>query len=212
MRYLHAVYAHLAPRLEELGREPWRRADAERALRLAAADGDDPFPHLALRSAQSLDAAGQVRLWRLLRWRDREARRGDRPKSWVLDPELAVSLARRPPPDAAAFAEQLDRHPKAPRKARGELYELVSAPVTDEERTLPLLREATWDKSTLKAMQEAVAAQALAHGLPDGLLCARRHLETLLEGRGWPDALEGWRRELLEPALGHFIPPVRGEG
>ena len=212
VRYLHAVHAHLAPRLEELGREPWRRADAERALRLAAADGDDPFPHLALRSAQSLDAAGQVRLWRLLRWRDREARRGDRPKSWVLDPELAVSLARRPPPDAAAFAEQLDRHPKAPRKARGELYELVSTPVSDEERTLPLLREATWDKSTLKAMQEAVAAQALAHGLPDGLLCARRHLETLLEGRGWPDALEGWRRELLEPALGRFIPPVRGEG
>ena len=206
VRYLHAIHAHLAPRLAELGRDDWLRADTARALKLAAADGDDPHPHLSLRSAQSLDAEGQARLWRLLRWRDREARRSDRPKNWVLDPELAVALARRPPPDPAAFTALLDRHPKAPRKARGELYALVSAPVIDEERALPLLREPTYAKATLKAMQEAVAAEAQAHGLPDGLLCARRHLEALLEGRGWPDALAGWRRELLEPVLAPFVP------
>ena len=61
----------------------------------------------------------------------------------------------------------------------------------------------------LKAMQEAVAAQARAHGLPDGLLCARRHLETLLDGRDWPDALSGWRRELLEPVLAPLLPRPR---
>ena len=206
VRYLHAVHAHLAPMLQALGRDDWRLADAERALRQAAADGDDPWPHLSLRSAQSLDAGGQARLWRLLRWRDREARRSDRPKSWVLDPELAVTLARRPPADATAFEDVLDRHPKAPRKSRAELWNLLSADITAEERALPLLREPTYDKQALKALQEAVAAQARAHGLPDGLLCARRHLEALLDGRGWPDALSGWRRELLEPVLAPLLP------
>ena len=206
VRYLHAVHAHLAPMLQALGRDDWRLADAERALRQAAADGDDPWPHLSLRSAQSLDAGGQARLWRLLRWRDREARRSDRPKSWVLDPELAVMLARRPPADATAFEGVLDRHPKAPRKSRAELWNLLSADITAEERALPLLREPTYDKQALKALQEAVAAQARAHGLPDGLLCARRHLEALLDGRGWPDALSGWRRELLEPVLAPLLP------
>jgi len=31
----------------------------------------------------------------------------------------------------------------------------------------------------------------------------------MLEGRGWPTALEGWRRELLEPVLGPLM-PVQG--
>ena len=206
VRYLHAIHAHLAPKLAELGRDDWRRADAERALRQAAADADDAWPHLSMRSAQTLDAAGQARLCRLLRWRDREARRADRPKSWILDNELAVQLARRPPADPGAFAALLDRHPKAPRKSRGELWELVSAPVTDDERALPLLNESSYDKQALKAMQEAVAAEAQARGLPEGVLCARRHLEALLEGRGWPDALAGWRRDLLEPVLAPYLP------
>lgn len=206
VRYLHAIHAHLAPKLAALDRDAWRHADAERALRQAAADTDDAWPHLALRSAQTLDATGQARLCRLLRWRDREARRADRPKSWILDNELAVQLARRPPADPGAFAATLDRNPKAPRKSRGELWNLLSAPLTDEEKALPLLRESSYDKQALRAMQDAVAAEAQAHGLPEGVLCARRHLEALLEGRGWPDALSGWRRDLLEPVLGPLIP------
>ena len=59
------------------------------------------------------------------------------------------------------------------------------------------------DRDRLELLRAQVAQ---AHGLPEGLLCARRHLEALLEGRGWPDALSGWRRELLEPALAPFLP------
>ena len=210
VRHLHAVHDHLAPRLAELGRDDWRRADAERALRQAAVETDDPHPHLGVRSAQSLDGEGQARLARLLRWRDREARRSDRPKSWILDNELAVLLARRPPADPGDFAALLDRHPKAPRKSRGELFTLVSAPLTAEERELPLARPESYDKQSLKAMQEAVAAEAQARGLPEGVLCARRHLESLLEGRGWPEALSGWRRELLEPVLGPLLGSISG--
>jgi ribonuclease D len=103
--------------LRSLGRLDWLAADGERALALAAGEGDDPMPHLAVRSAQSLDAAGQARLRRLLRWRDAEARRSDRPKSWVLDNELAVQLSRRPIDDFAAFNALLDGNPKSPRRA-----------------------------------------------------------------------------------------------
>mgnify|MGYP006178481505 CR=1 FL=1 len=91
--------------------------ESERAQRNAADDADDPFPHLALRSAQTLDAEGQARLARLLRWREVQARRSDKPKSWVLDNELAVALSRRPPRSLSEFHATLDRHPKAPRKS-----------------------------------------------------------------------------------------------
>jgi ribonuclease D len=205
VRHLHAVHAFLAPQLAERGREAWLMADAARALRLAASDGDDPFPHLALRSAQSLDAAAQLRLWRLLRWRDQEARRSDRPRSWVLDNELAVGLSRRPPSDRAAFQELLNRHPKAPRKARDTLWTLLSDPPAEEEAGLPLARADAPDRQKVKALQQAVAAIAAEQQLPEGLLCARRHLEALVETGRWPEALEGWRRSLLEPAFARIL-------
>ena len=206
VRHLHAVHALLDDRLAGLSRHAWLQADAERSLRGAAPEGEEPWPHLSVRSAQGMDADAQARLCRLLRWRDIEARRSDKPKSWIIDNELAVLLARRPPGDFAEFNAVLDRHPKAPRKSRGELWSVLSAPVGEADRAIPLLRPDAFDKQALKAMQEAVVAVAQAHGLPEGLLCARRHLEALLEGRGWPDALAGWRRELLEPALAPFLP------
>jgi len=205
--HLHELHAALDGKLRALGRLDWLSADGERALALASGDGDDAMPHLAVRSAQTLDAAGQARLRRLLRWRDAEARRSDRPKNWVLDNELAVQASRRPFADFHTFNALLDANPKAPRRARKELFELLSRPLDEEERALPLNRSGEGiDKQRLKGLQEAVAALALSLDLPEGLLCARRHLEALLEGRGWPDALQGWRRSLLEPALAPLLP------
>jgi ribonuclease D len=205
--YLHELHALLDAKLRALGRHEWLVADAERALQVASGDGEDPMPHLALRSAQTLDAAGQARLRRLLRWRDAEARRSDRPKNWVLDNELAVQLARRAIDDFPAFNALLEANPKAPRRARRQLFELLEAPLDEEERAIPLNRAGeTVDKQRLRGLQEAVAALAASLEIPEGLLCARRHLEALLEGRGWPDALQGWRRRLLEPVLAPLLP------
>ena len=204
--HLHDIHDVLSAKLAELGREPWLRQDSERAINNARNDVDDPLPHLSLRSAERLDADAQARLCRLLRWRDAQARSWDRPKSWVLDNELAVIVSRRVPADFNEFSGILDRHPKAPRKARGELWAIVSAPLTDRERDIPLIRPGeALDKQKLRALQDAVAKLAADLQIPDGLLCARKHLEALMEGRGWPAALEGWRRQLLEPALAPML-------
>jgi ribonuclease D len=123
-----------------------------------------------------------------LRWRDAEARRSDRPKNWVLDNELAVQLSRRPFDAFAAFNAALEANPKSPRRARKELFELLSAPLDEAEARLPLNRapEAA-DKQRLRSLQDAVAALAASLEIPESLLCARRHLEVLLAGQGWPE-------------------------
>ena len=200
--HLHAMHDLLEPKLRELGRLEWLEADTERAVRNARNEADDPMPHLAIRSAQSLDGPGQARLRRLLRWRDAEARRTDRPKAWVLDNELAVQLSRRPFEDMHRFNAVLDANPKSPRKSRRELWDLLAAPLSEEEKQLPLNRAGeSADRQRLRRLQDAVAATAGTLDLPEGLLCPRKHLEALVEGRGWPDALAGWRRSLLDPVL-----------
>lgn len=203
--HLHAVHALLSARLAELGRTAWLEEDCARMLDGAARDDGERWPHLSMRAAQFLDAPGQVRLLRLLRWRDAYARDHDRPRTWILDNELAQALARRPPRDPAELQQLLDAQPKAPRKLAGALWQALTTPLDDEDDAPPV-RGDDRDKEGLKRLQQAVAARSEALGLPDGVLASRRWLEALQDGEDWPGALAGWRRAQLEPVLGPLLP------
>ncbi|HRO28728.1 MAG TPA: HRDC domain-containing protein, partial [Luteimonas sp.] len=134
VRYLFDVHDALSTRLDDLGRADWLAEDSARMLDNARDNDGERWPHLSLRSVQYLDDAGRVRLLRLLRWRDAQARRSDRPRNWVLDNELATTLAREAPTDRAALDRLLDRHPKAPRKLAGAILDALHTPLDDEDQ------------------------------------------------------------------------------
>ncbi len=206
--YLHALHAILRDRLRELGREQWLAEDCARLVASSGNETPERYPHLALRGAQYLDAEAQALLCRLLRWRELQARATDRPKGWILDNELSVALARNPPGDAGSLHDFLDTQPKAPRKLRTELWNALAAPLGAEERDIPLLQTPdSAQKKLLRTLQDAVAAEAGKLGLGDGVLASRRTLEALLDGDGWPAALDGWRRPILEPILRPLLVP-----
>ena len=211
--HLGELYRELDARLQALGRREWLEQDCARMLANAASDEGDRWPHLSMRSAQFLDAEAQQRLLRLLRWRDTQARNSDKPRSWILDNELAANLARTPPADRAALQAQLEAHPKAPRKLGDAIWEMLTTPLADESEA-PLARNASnEDKNALKRLQEAVSARSVELGLPDGLLASRRYLEVLQDTGNWPNALAGWRRGELEPLLSPLLEwPRAGSG
>lgn len=202
--HLDALYLDLAARLDALQRRAWLDEDAARLLAQAGDDAGERWPHLSLRSAQFLDTAAQTRLLRLLRWRDTYARESDRPRNWILDNELAVTLARHVLRDRGALQSHLDAVPKAPRALGDAVWHALQTPLADEADA-PLARVEDRDKAALRKLQEAVAARSGELGLPDGVLASRRWLETLLDGRDWPGALAGWRRAELEPHLAPLL-------
>ena len=204
VRHLHLLHRELESALSELGRSEWLAQDCTRLLASVADDEGERWPHLPLRSAQFLDRDAQVRVLRLLRWRDVHARRSDRPRSWVLDNELAVTIGRQNPADANALRSILEATPKSPRSLSEPLFLALTTPLEDEADA-PLARGDDRDKKQLRAMQDAVAALAAELGLPDGLLASRKWLEALQDGHEWPGALSGWRRTLLEPRLASIL-------
>lgn len=217
VRHLFALHDALAARLQELGREAWLQEDCARMAANAERDAGDRWPHLSLRAAQFLDRPAQIRLLRLLRWREAHARRADRPRSWILDNELAVLLARDPGPDLPALQRQLDTHPKAPRKLADAIWQALQSPL-DDEADAPEPRNDDRDKQALRRLQDATARRSAELGLPDGVLASRRWLEQLLganrdSGDDWPGPLSGWRRAELEPVLGPLLAPdAQGSG
>ncbi|MGO1002707.1 ribonuclease D [Lysobacter sp. CA196] len=205
VRHLFAMLDALDGLLAPLGRRAWLDEDAARTVHNAENEAPERWPHLSMRSAQFLDAPAQRRLVRLLRWRDAYARDSDRPRSWILDNELAVSIARQVPADRDALQRQLDAHPKAPRKLGDAIWTALSTPLADEDQTPDAGVAETRDKQRLRQLQEAVATRSAALGLPDGVLASRRWLEALLDHGDWPDALSGWRRAALEPDLAPLL-------
>ena len=200
VRHLHALHRHLDAALATQGRSAWLQEDCARLLATVADDQGERWPHLSLRSAQFLDRDGQLRLMRLLRWRETYARRNDRPRSWILDNELAFAIARAAPGGQADVQAMLDNTPKAPRSLAAAIFNAVSTPLADEADA-PLARGDERDKKQLRALQDAVAASSTELGLPEGLLASRRLLEALQDGGGWTGALAGWRRGVLEARL-----------
>ncbi len=202
VHHLEALHDHLDARLEQLGRRGWLDQDCARMVADALDDSSDPNPHLAMRPAQRLAPEAQVRLRRLLLWREQEARQSDKPRRWILENEVALRLAERPPESRGAFERFLDAQPKSPRRKRELIWDMLHAPIDGDEQAMPLAVSGDdIDKDLLRAMQADVAAVASELQVPDGLLCARRHLESLLLERRWPRALEGWRAELLRDRL-----------
>lgn len=208
VRHLFALQDQLAPTLDALGRAAWFAEDCARMVDNAEHEAPERWPHLSLRAAQFLDAGGQHRLLRLLRWRDLYARDNDRPRNWILDNELATALAREPAADAAALQQKLDSHPKAPRKLGGAIWTAMATPLPDEADA-PLPRTEERDRNAVRRLQDAVALRSTELGLPDGVLASRRWLELLLDaedaGEPWPGPLSGWRRGQLEPVLAPLL-------
>ena len=200
--WLPRLHEILAEKLDATGRSSWLAEDC-RALVERANTQPDPEPQRALRGAADWPAERQAILRRLLRWRDARARTLDKPKPWILDDAHALQLSSQPPREASELFERT----KGLRALRGpqrqELLELLLAPLTDADLDFapippPLDLE---QRRAMAAMKETVTAIAGELGLPEGLLCARRHLESLLTERAWPAALNGWRRPILHEAL-----------
>jgi len=209
VEHLFALHDRLSARIAELDRVDWLDEDCARLVATAGNLEGERWPQLGGRAGQFLDADAQRRLLRLLRWRDLQARQQDKPRSWILDNELATLLARDPPADPTALQHRLEAHPKAPRKLGAAIWQALTTELPDEAEA-PLSSGEEPDRKQLKRLQQAVATRSSELGLPDGILASRKWLEALVEGADWPGALSGWRRTQLEPALAPLLAEAGG--
>jgi ribonuclease D len=207
--YLDTLHAQLAERLRLRDRSAWHAEDCERLKRRAAHRDGDPQPQRGFRAAADWPRAQQALLRRILLWRDRSARTLDRPRPWLLEDVLAMSLAQQPPASPAEL-DQRSRGQRALRAPqRAELFELIAPPVSDEElaatAAIPAFPQGE-AKKALAAMKQWIDQCAAGLDLPPGLLCPRKVLEEYVVTAEWPDFLDGWRRDVLHDRLPALLP------
>ncbi len=201
--HLPVLHAELAALLATRGYATWHAEDCARMLERARRREPDREPQLGFRGASDWPRERQALLRRLLRWRDATARRIDVPRPWLIDDARVLEFAAQPPGDPDSLHERA-RGLRALRSGeRAALFEVLHAPLEDDDLAFAPIPPAAspQERRAITALKEIVVARATELDIPEGLLCARRHLETLWLTRAWPAALEGWRREILHDAL-----------
>lgn len=202
--YLLPAWQHLRGDLERLGRLEWALADSAALLDTSRFAEDAAAAYLRVKGAGRLKGRQLAALQRLAAWREREARRRDLPRGFVLKDDLLLGLATRLPADDAALRKVPGFDPRqAVRDGTvwlGLVREALELPAAELPEELDRMPYTPAVRELERKLRDRVALRAAELGLPPEVLAPRRTLSALLRialtepAPRLPRDLEGWRR------------------
>ncbi len=205
--YLVPLYERLKADLEALGRLDWALEDSAALLDTSRFQEDDESAYLRVKGAGRLDRRQLGALQTLSSWREKEARRRDLPRNFVLKEGLLLDLAVRRPTEE----KDLKRLPsfdarQAARDGSTWLQLLEQAGARPESELPPRITGKPFlpaARAVETRLRDKVRARATELNVPPEILAPRRALEALLRlnlGKAdprLPRELEGWRRRAI---------------
>lgn len=206
---LHELKALLARRLLELGRMSWAREEFARLETFEAQE--PPMPaHYRIKKSSLLSPRQLAVLGALAAFRDRVARRLNRPVHYIMRDPVLLQLAAHPPADERAVRALRGLHPAMYRpETIRELMEAVARGQAAPEELHPVRRRRPPVKpgycDRLKAMQEWRRQAAAPLDLEPYLMLSNDILQWCARNPGAPLAppvvaqLRRWQQELLWP-------------
>lgn len=205
--FLVPLYERLRSDLEAQGRLSWPFEDSAALLDTSRFEEDSEGAYLRVKGAGRLDRRQLAALRSLAAWRDREARRRDLPRSFVLKEDLLLALATRRPKLMRDLQKLPSYDPRQGARDAETWLQLIEEVEALPESELPPritgkpLSPAVRDLEN--RLRERVRKKAAALNVPPEVLAPRRTLDALLrltvgkDDPRLPRELEGWRREVI---------------
>ena len=215
VRFLIPLYLSELRKLEQLGRAEWAREECERLRsevgRAVTTRSEDGASGGRVRGARSLDRRGLAILRELALWRDREARRRNKPRGSVVKDDMLVEIARRAPRRVHDLREIRGLYAREVESCGSEIVTAVErgkllpdSECPSHEISGPVLRG---EEPALAALLSAVVQTASEkHKISSTLIATASDLQQLvyeyLHGDPVPLRLfSGWRREVVGAEL-----------
>jgi ribonuclease D len=213
--YLLAVYRALREECEASGKLEWVLADGADAVRAQDAGPGSYYPRI--KSAWKLNQRQLGALAAICEWREQTARHRDKPRSWIIDDQACLQIARANPASAEQLRAQVELPPAAQRRYSDEILEVL-----DQQRAMganelpPLLPQPLNARERERAKQLRQRARVIAEelGVAPEILLQGRDIEALLrEAQGQdrgpdpavPPHWQGWRGELVIQPLRQLL-------
>lgn len=197
---LEPMYEILSEQLEKTGRLDWMHEEMQ-SIRdrntSILVDGDLEAQIHKFGNAWRLSPAGMSRLVHLVKWREKAARRFDKPRKQILSDQSVFSLATSG--DIGRHHQLVSQHGLSNKQADryGEQLKSVIQYAMDAE-TLeppppPLSKHL---KDVFKERQSKVEGIAQGLGIAPEMLVKKRQIVASLDGREWKPS--GWRKVVLD--------------
>lgn len=208
--YLQPMYEKLCSLLKPGDRLTWL-ADDFAALSAPGAYESIPDEYYRkIKRASSLNRRQLAVLRAAAAWRERDARRRDLPRQWILKDESLIEVARRKPDNADALADIRGIDLRSLGDRGIGLMAAVHKGLAIPDSELPQMDrkpQAPVDMDgVVKLMAALVRTLGAAHGIAPPLLASQSDLEQLAAGEedGSP-LLKGWRKALIGDDLKRLL-------
>lgn len=210
--YLPEIYRHLRKLLCEKFRLDWFQEEcAEMVIsansEVSESNWESSYQNIG--TAWKLDNNQLAILQRLCIWREKEARKRDKPRSWIAKDSDLICLAERSPSDRNSLLNINELSKSLLHRDSDNLIEIIKAPhlgapVKLAAIDLPLSAEM---RGYLKKCQAVVQQKAQELDIAPEMLARKKQLLPLViefsksKAFIWPETLSGWRQTLLESAM-----------
>ncbi len=200
--YLPLVWREQCAELHRLGRLSWFHEEMRRRLETDAATPDTWYR--TLKGIARFTSRELAVLRGLVSWREREARRRNLPRAWVVKDEWLLAMARRKELAAADIGCLLPKRSAA--RYASALVRMHGQGLRDpdppERAPRPLNRQ---EGTIVKALRERVRVAAERLTIAPELLARRRDLEEAYrhfrQHGELPERFHGWRDHVVGDAL-----------
>lgn len=220
--YLLPIYDRLRQELSALGRLDWALEDSAALLDPGRFEEDFDAAYLRVKGAGRLNRRQLAALRLLSAWREREARRRDLPRNFVLREGFMLNLATRLP----KTSQEVRRVPELDANQAGRdeatwldiLRQAAELPDTELPPRVSHTPFSPGVKELANRIRERAKKRADALGIPPEILAPRRTLDALLRktltgaADPLPQELAGWRRGAVGEDLVREVQAARAEG
>lgn len=202
--WLGPLFRHISQQLSEQNRLSWWREEGDRAALAAQIEPAPDQYYLRLGAGWRLRGLQVAALQGLCAWREREARRSNVPRGWLLKDHECLEIARRLPRSMAELAAVPELQPRRVREQGKTILGLLEAaramPAEQwpSPAPPPLSRADTARLRQMRSWSDRCAAEI---GIAPELLVRKRDCEQLLRTQQLPTSLQGWRQPLVAETL-----------
>ena len=210
--YLYALWQKMERELRDMGRLEWLVDEGRVATEHRVTDGSDYYKRI--KSAWKLDRRQLACLQMISSWRETEARVRNKPRSWIIDDQAVLQIARAMPQSPAELqGGEIALQHQALRRYGAAIVEVVDSAAALDESCLPQrLPEPLPPESRARIKALKSRARVIAESLdlaPELLLQSRDYEALLRESAGQdvqvPAHWLGWRAHVVIGPLRDFL-------
>jgi ribonuclease D len=203
--YLCKIYRIMCEQLEKLGRSDWLESDFELLKDPELYQLSPENAWFKIRGKNKLTGRQLSIMQSLTEWRERTAQQENKPRSWLLQDDLLLELAKLQPVTVAELAKIRNITDRTVNRYGKVLCELVDVarqqlpkPLNEKDRPA---KRSQQQEAVLDVLSAVVRIRADQNSLNPIILATRKDIEDLLFGGEDCVLLHGWRFNMVGKEL-----------